>query len=80
MDLVRRGRLSVQRVQRGAWDVIEQLAEKGGWSEDVAKGKKRSGGVEKEGKRKKSKHEKKKKNYHVGGTCCVCMRGRVRSC
>jgi hypothetical protein len=62
MDLVRRGRLSVQRVERGAWDVIEQLAEKGGWSEDVAnaKGKKRTGGVEKEagGKRKKSKQKK----------------------
>jgi hypothetical protein len=58
MDLVRRGRLSVQRVQPGAWDVIERLAEKGGWSEDVAKGKKRTR-AEKErggtrgGKRKK---------------------------
>ena len=57
MDLVRRGRLSVQRVRPDAWDVIERLAEKGGWSEDVAKGKKRTR-VEKErggrgGKRKK---------------------------
>lgn len=30
MDLVHRGRLSVQRVEPGAWDVVEQLAEKGG--------------------------------------------------
>lgn len=58
MDLVRRGRLSVQRVQRDAWDVVEQLAEKGGWSEDVRKGKKRrSGGAEKE-ERKRSKQRK----------------------
>ena len=62
MDLVRRGRLSVQRVQPGTWDVIEQLAKKGGWSEDVAKGKKRPR-VEKErggargGKRKKRDKE-----------------------
>jgi|GraSoiStandDraft_36_1057302.scaffolds.fasta_scaffold2557316_1 hypothetical protein len=62
MDLVRRGRLSVQRVQLSAWDAIERLAEKGGWSEDVAKGKKRTR-VEKErggtrgGKRKKIDNE-----------------------
>jgi hypothetical protein len=31
MDLVTRGRLSVQRVDEKAWDVIVQLAEKGGW-------------------------------------------------
>jgi len=62
MALVRRGRLSVQRVQPDAWDVISQLAKKGGWSEDVAKGKKRSrvekdqGGA-KGGKRKKRDKE-----------------------
>ncbi|KAI9507010.1 DUF625-domain-containing protein [Russula earlei] len=37
MDLVHRGRLSVQRVRPEAWDVIGQLAEKGGWSEGVGK-------------------------------------------
>jgi hypothetical protein len=50
MDLVHRGRLSVQRVQGRAWEVIEKLGEKGGWSEEVGKGKKRSR-VEKEGAR-----------------------------
>ncbi|KAG6825716.1 hypothetical protein H0H92_002716 [Tricholoma furcatifolium] len=42
MDLVGRGRLSVQRVQEGAWAVIVALAEKGGWEEmdlRVKKGK-----------------------------------------
>ena len=59
MDLVRRGRLSVQRVRPDAWDVIERLAEKGGWSEDVAKGKKRTrvGGGTRGGKRKKIDNE-----------------------
>ncbi|KAJ3936101.1 MAG: DUF55-domain-containing protein [Lentinula lateritia] len=33
MDLINRGRLSVQRVQKPAWDVIELLAERGGWDE-----------------------------------------------
>jgi hypothetical protein len=40
MALVHRGRLSVQRVQTEAWNVIEQMAEKGGWNEEeVLKGK-----------------------------------------
>ncbi|KAI0268329.1 DUF55-domain-containing protein [Gloeopeniophorella convolvens] len=43
MDLVHRGRLSVQRVELAAWDVIVQMAEKGGWDEDVARGKKSKG-------------------------------------
>ncbi|KAJ7634861.1 DUF55-domain-containing protein [Roridomyces roridus] len=33
MDLVTRGRLSVQRVTPAAWAAIELLAEKGGWDE-----------------------------------------------
>lgn len=33
MDLVTRGRLSVQRVDEGAWAAINLLAEKGGWEE-----------------------------------------------
>jgi hypothetical protein len=61
MDLVRRGRLSVQRVQLGAWDVIEQLAEMGGWSEEVTKGKKRSRVVEKEKDREGGEGERKRK-------------------
>ncbi|KAJ3852401.1 DUF55-domain-containing protein [Lentinula lateritia] len=40
MDLINRGRLSVQRVQKPAWDVIEMLAERGGWDESkLGKGK-----------------------------------------
>ncbi|PIL37542.1 hypothetical protein GSI_01236 [Ganoderma sinense ZZ0214-1] len=38
MALVTRGRLSVQRVEEETWEVIEQLAEKGGW-EEVGTGK-----------------------------------------
>ncbi|KAK7032036.1 hypothetical protein VNI00_013404 [Paramarasmius palmivorus] len=33
MDLVTRGRLSVQRVDQKAWNTIHLLAEKGGWDE-----------------------------------------------
>ncbi|KNZ78623.1 Thymocyte nuclear protein 1 [Termitomyces sp. J132] len=33
MDLVGRGRLSVQRVEESAWNAIVALAEKGGWEE-----------------------------------------------
>ncbi|KAG6895641.1 hypothetical protein C0992_000253 [Termitomyces sp. T32_za158] len=39
MDLVGRGRLSVQRVEEGAWDTIVALAEKGGWEGMDLKGK-----------------------------------------
>ncbi|KAI0004950.1 PUA-like domain-containing protein [Russula compacta] len=70
MDLVHRGRLSVQQVQPEAWDVIKQLAEKGGWSEGVAKGtgtkpkpkptrgKRRSGGAEAEDDAKKRRRRR----------------------
>ncbi|TFK43923.1 EVE domain-containing protein [Crucibulum laeve] len=40
MDLVTRGRLSVQRVDEGAWNSIQLLAEKGGWDEMDLKPKK----------------------------------------
>ncbi|PBK67059.1 DUF55-domain-containing protein [Armillaria solidipes] len=33
MDLVTRGRLSVQRVDKKAWDAIKLLSEQGGWEE-----------------------------------------------
>jgi len=58
MDLVHRGRLSVQRVQPGAWKVVEQLAAKGGWSKGIGKGTKRKEGVEeKRGSRKRKRRE-----------------------
>ena len=51
MDLVTRGRLSVQRVGEDAWKAIEQLAEKGGWEDmdlrptaTVTKKRKENGG------------------------------------
>ena len=53
MNLVHRGRLSVQRVQPEAWNVVEQLATKGGWSEGIGKGSKRKEGVE--GSRKRGR-------------------------
>lgn len=50
MDLVTRGRLSVQRVEEGAWLAINQLAEKGGWEEldlkPSKKGKEKKSGVD----------------------------------
>ena len=41
MDLVTRGRLSVQRVGEDAWAAIELLAENGGWEELDVKPKKK---------------------------------------
>lgn len=32
MALLNRGRLSVQRAEQAAWDVIQKMADKGGWS------------------------------------------------
>lgn len=55
MALVHRGRLSVQRVQPGAWDVVEQLAAKGGWSDEVGKGRKRKVEEEEKGGRKRKR-------------------------
>ncbi|KAF8958522.1 PUA-like domain-containing protein [Flammula alnicola] len=46
MDLVARGRLSVQRVEEVAWKAIGQLAEKGGWEEMVTTLKKKAKGKE----------------------------------
>ncbi|KAF8165764.1 PUA-like domain-containing protein [Crassisporium funariophilum] len=43
MDLVRKGRLSVQRVQEDAWVAVGLLAEKGGWEEMDLKPKKKPG-------------------------------------
>lgn len=33
MALLNRGRLSVQRVEQGAWDAIQKMADQGGWAE-----------------------------------------------
>ena len=33
MALLNRGRLSVQRVEYAAWDVIQMMADQGGWNE-----------------------------------------------
>ncbi|KAF9527968.1 PUA-like domain-containing protein [Crepidotus variabilis] len=41
MDLIRKGRLSVQRVSREAWDTIAQMAETGGWTDLDLKPKKK---------------------------------------
>ena len=41
MDLVTRGRLSVQRVGEDAWAAIELMAENGGWEELDTKPKKK---------------------------------------
>ena len=43
MDLVSRGRLSVQRVEEDAWKAIVLLAEKGGWQELDLKPKPKKG-------------------------------------
>jgi hypothetical protein len=42
MDLVRKGRLSVQRVDEKAWDAISLLTKEGGWEEMNLKSKKSS--------------------------------------
>ena len=62
MALVTRGRLSVQRVEEEAWEVIEQLAEKGGWDEGGASKPKTKaklkGQAKTSSKRKKSRSKK----------------------
>jgi hypothetical protein len=44
MDLVRKGRLSVQRVDEQAWNAINLLTKEGGWEEMNLKPKKGSSG------------------------------------
>lgn len=62
MDLIHRARLSVQRVRPEAWEVINRMAEKGGWTEET-KGN---------GRAKKSREETrtngKRKNEEGTGT------------
>lgn len=62
MVLVKKGRLSVQRVEEETWGIIEMMAEKGGWDEaDLKKSKtKVKGKTEGAGKKtKKGKGRKK---------------------
>ncbi|KAG8706439.1 hypothetical protein FRC09_002413 [Ceratobasidium sp. 395] len=48
MPLLNRGRLSVQPVNPGAWDAINKMGEKGGWSDTgVPKRSKKSGNASK---------------------------------
>ena len=62
MDLVTRGRLSVQRVGEDAWAAIELMAENGGWEELDMKPKKKlkgsSSNVDKSEKRVKPRTTK----------------------
>jgi hypothetical protein len=44
MALVTRGRLSVQRVERPAWDALVLMAERGGWGALGEEKKKKNGG------------------------------------
>ena len=51
MALLNRGRLSVQRVERAAWDAIQTMADQGGWGEGQekrAKGRKKQALEDKE--------------------------------
>ncbi len=57
MDLVRRTRLSVQRVRQEAWEVIERMAESGGWTEEMKPNERAEKGKEETEKNKKRKNE-----------------------
>ena len=51
MALLNRGRLSVQRVEQGAWDAIQKMADQGGWAEaqpKKARGRKKQAPKDKE--------------------------------
>lgn len=78
MTLLNRGRLSVQRVDRAAWDAIQTMADQGGWDEGQAKrvsnGKKQtpedkgdSAGPSKEPVKAKSNPRKRKAQQAEGG-------------
>ncbi|KAJ3013931.1 hypothetical protein NUW54_g1444 [Trametes sanguinea] len=58
MALVTRGRLSVQRVDPETWEVIEHLAERGGWDEEAAAGSKRKAIAKPQAKGKASGRQK----------------------
>ncbi|OSD04440.1 DUF55-domain-containing protein [Trametes coccinea BRFM310] len=58
MALITRGRLSVQRVEAETWEVIEQLAERGGWNEETATGGKRKPAAKRQAKGKAGGRQK----------------------
>ena len=79
MALVTRGRLSVQRVEKQTWEVIRQLADKGGWDCDAVsskktkpeaaatpKGGRKTRGVNSKGKRSDSNDEDKDSGNNSG--------------
>src|SRR5271154_4398635 len=69
MPLVTRGRLSVQRVEKACWDIIEMLAEKGGWDQELSRRPKGTGrGKKKASEGLASENEENKKEAHVGET------------
>ncbi|KAH9927299.1 PUA-like domain-containing protein [Fomitopsis serialis] len=55
MALVTRGRLSVQRVDEKTWDVIQQMADKGGWDADTVTRSKAKARPAPAGKNRKTK-------------------------
>ena len=58
MELVGRGRLSVQRVEEDAYEAIREMAEKGGW--DLTAGKKAKGKPKKAAKGSEEKDDEPK--------------------
>ncbi|GBE80113.1 PUA-like domain-containing protein [Sparassis latifolia] len=73
MALVTRGRLSVQRVEEDTWGVIEELAAKGGWTEEDAtaskkKGKKTGTAQGQRSRRKATKSEEDRDEVDTGSS------------
>jgi hypothetical protein len=71
MDLVTRGRLSVQRVGEDAWAAIELMAKNGGWEELDMKPKKK--GVKSKGST--SNVDKSEKGEHIANSSSKRKRG-----
>lgn len=57
MALIKRGRLSVQRVEEEIWPVMEELGKRGGWEETVKTKTKPSKKVLKRGKKKEAERD-----------------------
>ncbi|KAH9062764.1 PUA-like domain-containing protein [Lactarius vividus] len=75
MDLVHRGRLSVQRVQPEAWKVIEGMAEKGGWTEETE-----GGGRTKKNREEASINGKRKNEESTDPDTDTRRRSKRRTC
>lgn len=65
MNLVTRGRLSVQRVESNAWNIIQLLAANGGWEEMDLKARKSSHKKAATSKQKPSRKENARKREGV---------------